>query len=312
VPQAAWTLKLRLVCAALLFPSLAAADIVGDVRAALARNDLSLAEQLVQAHRAAHGVTPQGLAAFAWLTRGALGAGDLDKAGAYADETHKLVMDMLKRRPLDADRHLPLALGAAIEVRAQAMAARGERASAVEHLRRELAAFRNTSIRARIQKNIHLLSLEGRPAPPLEMAEWLGPRPSPLAALRGKPVLLFFWAHWCGDCKAQAPILERLKSEFAPKGLVIVAPTQRYGYKARGEDATPEEELKYIEEIRQRHFAGLVDVPAPLSEENFKVYGVSTTPTLVLLDRRGIVRLYHPGEMSEEELTPKVAALVRP
>jgi thioredoxin-related protein len=43
-------------------------------------------------------------------------------------------------------------------------------------------------------------------------------------------------------------------------------------------------------------------VPAPLSEANFRNYGASTTPTLVLIDRNGIVRLYHPGAMTLDEL----------
>jgi thioredoxin-related protein len=44
----------------------------------------------------------------------------------------------------------------------------------------------------------------------------------------------------------------------------------------------------------------------PLSSENFKIYGVSTTPTLVLIDRAGIVRLYRPGRMTYEELMPHI------
>ena len=47
-----------------------------------------------------------------------------------------------------------------------------------------------------------------------------------------------------------------------------------------------------------------------MSEENFRRYGASTTPTLVLVDRAGIVRLYHPGAMSYEELRARVASLV--
>jgi hypothetical protein len=50
----------------------------------------------------------------------------------------------------------------------------------------------------------------------------------------------------------------------------------------------------------------------PVSEENFKAWGASTTPTLALIDRLGIVRLYNPGRMTYEELAPKVASLVQP
>ena len=48
-----------------------------------------------------------------------------------------------------------------------------------------------------------------------------------------------------------------------------------------------------------------------MSEENFRRYGASTTPTLVLIDRAGIVRLY-PGAMTYEELRPLVAKLMTP
>jgi hypothetical protein len=44
-------------------------------------------------------------------------------------------------------------------------------------------------------------------------------------------------------------------------------------------------------------------VETPLSEANFMRYGVSTTPTLVLLNAAGIVTLYHPGAMTFEELS---------
>ncbi len=82
----------------------------------------------------------------------------------------------------------------------------------------------------------------------------------------------------------------------------MIAPTQRYGYVARGAEAGPEAELKYIELVRQVFFMNLMNVPAPVSEANFEAYGASTVPTLVLIDRQGIVRLYHPGVMSLDEL----------
>lgn len=48
----------------------------------------------------------------------------------------------------------------------------------------------------------------------------------------------------------------------------------------------------------------------PVSEENFKMYGASTMPTLVLIDRQGLVRLYHPGAMSYEELAARVEVVI--
>jgi thiol-disulfide isomerase/thioredoxin len=115
-------------------------------------------------------------------------------------------------------------------------------------------------------------------------------------------VLLFFWAHWCADCKAEVPIIERLRQEFASAGLVVIGPTQLYGYAAQGADASPAQERAYIDSVRQRYYAGLLDMPVPLSQQNFKTYGASTTPTLVVLNRAGQVALYHPGAMRYEDL----------
>jgi len=158
---------------------------------------------------------------------------------------------------------------------------------------------------------MNLLTLEGKPAPPLEASDWLGPKPASLAALRGHPVLLFFWAHWCPDCKAEAPVLAALKNTYGPQGLVLLGPTRLYGYVAGGEEAAPAAEKQYIEQVRRRYYAALADMPAPLSAANFVTYGASTTPTLILIDRAGVVRFYHPGAVSEAELSARIQAILR-
>ena len=277
----------------------AAADLVMQVRGAIAADEFSRATVYVRDYRAAKGVTAELATAMSWIARGALARQDYGRAETTAKETYELSLELLKKRAIDDEPVLPIALGAAIEVQAQVLAARGHTAEAVLYLAGQLAKYRTTSIATRIQKNIHLLSLEGKPAPALRG----------ISLPRGKPVLLFFWAHWCGDCRVEIPILARLKDEFASKGLVLVGPTQKYGYTAGGEDASPEAELRYIESVRREYYSGIVGSPAVVDEDNFRNYGVSTTPTLLLIDREGIVRMYHPGRMKYDELRAKIQAL---
>jgi len=301
----------RKLLVALGLASLAwAADLVREVRAAINRKDLAAATRLVEEYRARHGINPEMLEGLSWLGRGALFAGDLETAERRAAEVRRLSLELLKRRSLDAEKRLPIAFGASIEVQAQVLARRGALSEAIAFLEQELETWGKTSIRTRIQKNINLLSLEGKPAPEIEFAEYLGERPPALESLRGRVVLLFLWAHWCKDCKTQAPVLARLKNEFEERGLVIVGPTQRYGYAERGREVSAEEELAYIDKIRREAYAALDTMPVPVSQKTFERYGASTTPTLVLIDRTGVVRLYHPGEMSYEELAPRIRELL--
>ena len=162
------TRGLALLAAAGLFlvPGAGAQSLIRNVRAAIAKNDFAQAEEQIAKYRASRGVTPEMLEALSWLGRGALGAKQLDRAESYAAATHELALGLLKAQRLDADANLPIALGAAIEVQAQVLGARGQTSSAVEFLQRELRTYWDTSIRTRIQKNINLLSLEAfRTAP---------------------------------------------------------------------------------------------------------------------------------------------------
>ena len=277
------------------------ATLVEGVRESIARNDIPRAAEMIRSYRASRGVTPEAVEALSWMARGELAQKNLVQADKYAQETYKLSQEQLKTHPLLRDPNLQIALGAAIEVEANVLVTRGQRAEAVTYLNDQLKAYYATPLRPRIQKNLNLLSLEGKHAPALEH----------VTIPQGKPVMLFFWAHWCGDCKYEIPILARIKAEFVPKGLVFIAPTQKYGYVAGGEDAPAEVELRYIEQVRQQYYGAIIDTPAPVSEENFSRYGASTVPTLVLMDRSGIVKMYHPGALTYEELRPRIEALFR-
>jgi thiol-disulfide isomerase/thioredoxin len=293
-----------------LLSSLAWAGIVENVRIALSQNNSAAAESELNSYRNSRGVTSEYLEAYSWLARAAADQRQYGQASAYAKQTQALVQDQLKQRALDADTHLPAALGAALEVQSQVLAAEGKRTQAVALLQSALRTYGTTSIRERLQKNLNLLSFQGKVAPALRENESLGAKLPAAAELKGSPVLLFFWAHWCSDCKAEAPIITQLRSEYAGKGLKVIGPTRLYGYTAQIEHASPSDELMYIDAVRHRFYSGLLDMPVPVSKSNFDTYGASTTPTLVLLDRAGKVAWYHPGAVPYGELKGEIEKVV--
>ncbi len=275
------------------------AQVVPYIQALVEHGRLGDAQNLTAQYRRQYGNTPEALASLSWVARGELSAHQYDKAIADAEEVEREIKKSLALRKLDADPYSPLALGASYEVRAQALVALKRRSEALQLLETAEHEWRGTSIVTRLQKNVLLLTLTGHPLPEV--------RGTP-DTWRGKPVLFFFWAHWCPDCKADGPVIAKLAREFEPKGLVVVAPTRLYGYTAQEEVASPASEKSYIDQVFQHYYSAIPNVIAPLDGSNFDRFGVSTTPTLVIADRHGIVRLYHPGYMDEKSLRAAIEA----
>ena len=285
--------------------------LVGQLRDMAWAEEVDAAQVLIERQRPHHDVSsPAWLVAASWLGRGASFAERWDVAEQYAREAHDGSVALLAERDLDAEGQLPTALGAGIEVLGRVQDATGDSEGAVQYLAAQRERYRGTSIETRIQKNALLLGLEGQPFPVLDVEHYLG-EPLPSAdSLKGKVVVAFFWAHWCPDCKRQLPILEQLHETYGDRGLAILGPTQLYGYMARGQDATPEQELEFLRGAYQERYPIPSWMSVPVSQQNFLDFGVSTTPTLVIIDREGIVRLYNPGDLPYDELSAHVERLL--
>ena len=284
--------------------------VVAYVEMALQHGDLDSARAMAAQYRKLYGDTPEALEALSWVARGELASGNTAEATRDAAEVERVSQTALATRKMDAEPYLPLALGAAYEIQADALAQQHKTPQAVQLLQAALQKWRGTSLADRLQKNINLLTLQGKPMPLLREAQWIGAKPEPWTALRGKVLLLFFWAHWCVDCKAEAPVIAKLASELGPKGLVVIAPTRLYGYTADDDNAPAAKETAFIQKVFEKYYASISNAGVPLDAGNFERFGASTTPTIVLVDRRHVVRLYHPGVMDEASLRAAIAPLL--
>ena len=109
-----------------------------------------------------------------------------------------------------------------------------------------------------------------------------------LSGMRGRTVLLDFWASWCGPCRSEMPVLERLHRQFAGQGLLVVGVNV---------DEPRETAARFIEQ-QGYTFTVLLD----RRQEASMLYNARALPTLVLVDAEGNVKAYGRGTRSEAEL----------
>ena len=277
-----------------------AGELVRNVRNKLSAGDLASSEALVEDYKKKSGVDTEYLDAVGWLARGAEMLRQYDKALTFTAEL---------RREIKEEKEDWLApLGAAIEVEGKVRFAQKGRKEAVQFLEQELARAKNIGLRSRIRRAINVISLEGQLAPALALSDAFGPKAEALTSYKGKPVLLFLWAHWCGDCRAQAATMTSIAQKYRPQGLVVLAPTRYYGTGAQGKTVTPAEEKTHMEKVWAESYSGLAEIPVLIDNEMMVTYGVAATPTFVLIDRKGIVRMYAPTRLSEAELARRIEA----
>jgi thiol-disulfide isomerase/thioredoxin len=141
-----------------------------------------------------------------------------------------------------------------------------------------------------LRDNHRRVSLIGEPAPEILVKHWLNSEPLSLEALRGRVLLLEFWATWCRSCVEVFPKVKKLHAEHAGRGLEVLALTRHY-YTSPGPVESAEKELELIQSYVREH---QLEFPVGISEDatTQMTYGAVGLPTVALIDRRGIVRAF--------------------
>jgi outer membrane lipoprotein-sorting protein/peroxiredoxin len=136
--------------------------------------------------------------------------------------------------------------------------------------------------------------LTGKPAADFKLTSLAGKEFS-LQDLKGKFVLLNFWATWCGPCRRDLPAVEKLHQEFHRKGLVVLGVDGR-------ED--PETVRQFLTESK-------LSYPILLTPDSGMIqsYNVTAVPTVVLIDADGKIVYHHVGAGGDKTLREALAQL---
>lgn len=138
--------------------------------------------------------------------------------------------------------------------------------------------------------------LRGQAAPPFELKQLNGPGKVSLASLKGKPVVLNFWASWCKPCAAEHPVLEWGAREYASRvhfiGMVF-------------EDT--ESEAKAYLAAHGGSFPQLFDPSSRVPVE----YGTTGVPETYFISADGVIVDKHVGEIYPDVLRERVTQLLQ-
>lgn len=120
-----------------------------------------------------------------------------------------------------------------------------------------------------------------------------------LAKLKGKVVILDFWATWCGPCREELPDLVKLYDTYRSKGLEVIGLTV---------EAPESQSMDYFNQFIKTFN---LDYPIGFSSlDTAKNYGIDPIPTTFFIDKSGKIALSFVGAHPEEHFVPAIEKLL--
>jgi cytochrome c biogenesis protein CcmG, thiol:disulfide interchange protein DsbE len=138
-------------------------------------------------------------------------------------------------------------------------------------------------------------SLVNKKAPELTRKDLNGHEVS-LRGLRGKVVLLNFWATWCAPCQLEMPVFAKWQQQYGPQGLQIVGISM-------DDEAAPARRL--VNKLKLNYPIAMGD-----AELGTRYGGVLGLPLTYLIDRNGVVRVRFDGETDAGKIEKQVRLLL--
>ncbi|MFC1915334.1 TlpA family protein disulfide reductase [Chloroflexota bacterium] len=136
----------------------------------------------------------------------------------------------------------------------------------------------------------------GKLAPDFQLSDLDG-QPISLGDFRGKPVLLNFWASWCGPCRAEMPFIQQIYEEWSDRGLVVLTVNLQ---------ENPDKVKEFVES-----FGLSFPMLLATSQEVPLAYNVRGIPATFFIDKDGIIQDIKIGAFSSEtEIESRLAKIV--
>jgi thiol-disulfide isomerase/thioredoxin len=143
-------------------------------------------------------------------------------------------------------------------------------------------------VRRFMQRSPEHEALEGQPATDFTLETLAGSKPVKLSELKGRVVVLDFWATWCGPCRRWLPIVEQASRDYASKGLAVFAVNER---------ETDSKVRSYLDQQK-------LDLPVLMDRSGTvgSIYRASSIPLTVVVGKDGFVLRVMVGLHEAEDL----------